>query len=417
MKSDRWLVAAALVVAALVFSPILGHSFFRDDFDWVARAIDARPHFARWFQIAGTDFRPLASSSFMLNLALSGLEPCGYYTFNLLLHLAVVALLMAFTYRLSGGSTRAAGVAGILFGVGFAHYGEAIYWICGRTGPIADFFMLATLVTHWDSRARDRTRTRALSLTFFGLALLAKETAAILLPLLFVLEWAHPARRGRLGPSILETAKRLLPHTAILAVYLAFTFLGWRSNSPILTNEYVFGFHGVTNLLEYVTRMFLPVTTTSMMIRVPEAFLPTLRGLELGLMIGLPAFWIALMLLPLPRAAKFALLWIPLTLLPVVFFTFRTSARYLYTPAMGVAMLTGFFVTGWTQPVREGLLTRRRTLAAFAMIALLVVAQAGVMFVILDRRRGLERIEGPERWEELRAHAARAGIPPGNAEP
>src|SRR5262245_11519712 len=246
----------------------------------------------------------------MLNLALSGLEPLGYYLFNLVLHLAVTALLMAFVFRLSGGSTRVAGLAGLLFGAGFAHYGEAVYWIAGRTGPIADLFMLATLITHWDSRARNRTGTRALSLLFFGLSLLAKETAAILIVLLFVLEWAHPARRGRLLASFIETALRLLPHATMLAVYLAFTFLGWRANSPILTNEYVLGWHAVTNLLEYGVRMFLPITTTSMLVTLPDALLPTLRGLELGLTFGLPLCWIALMLLPLPRAARFALWWI-----------------------------------------------------------------------------------------------------------
>lgn len=417
-QADRLLVAAALACATLVFLPMLGHSFFRDDFQWVERAIDARPHPARWFTIAGTDFRPLASLSFVLNLMTSGLSPAGYYLFNLLLHLSNVALLMMLAFRLSGGSRRATGIAGLLFGVGFAHYGEAVYWICGRTGPIADFFMLATLIAHWDSRAQGRRKERALALLFFGLALLAKETAAILLPLLAALEWAHPARRGRLPAAVADTARRLAPYALMLVPYLAFQFLGWRAGSPILSQEWVVGPHAVTNLLEYAARMFLPLSPSSMLVRLPRPLLPVLEGLQIALMAALPLAWIALLFAPLPRAMKFALLWIPLTILPVVFFTYRTSTRYLYTPAMGVAMFAGMALDAWmTPPRRERRALRRRAMTAWAALLLVVVIQAAVMGMILRRHRELERAEGAERWPRLEARARAAGIDPAMAKP
>jgi len=418
---DRALVVGAFACAMLVFLPLLGHSFYRDDFGWVERAIDAAPHPVRWFTLAGTDFRPLASLSFVLNLKASGLAPAGYYAFNLLLHLANVALLMALVLRLSGGSLRAAGIAGLLFGVGFAHYGEAVYWICGRTGPIADLFMLATLVAHWDGLARGKAKVRAPALAFFGLALLAKETAAILLPLVALLEWAHPARRGSLLASATDAARRLAPYAAMLLAYVAFQFLWWRAGSPILAREYVFGPHAVTNLLEYATRMFVPLNPTSMMVSLPPRFLPLLRGLDVALMIALPLAWIALLLAPLPRVAKFALVWIPLTILPVVFFTYRTSARYLYTPGMGVAILAGLGIAAWTSPTggrtRGGRTRGGRTIAALFAIALIVLLQAAVMTVILRRHRQFERAEGEESWVHLRAHAQAAGIDPGRAGP
>jgi hypothetical protein len=411
-RSDRWLVGAAFACALLVFLPMLGHTFYRDDFRWVERAIDAAHHPAGWFTLAGTDFRPLASLSFILNLKTSGLSPAGYYGFNLLLHLANVALLMGFVHRLSGGSLRAAGIAGLLFGTAFANYGEAVYWICGRTGPIADFFMLATLLAHWDGRARGATGARILAWTCFALALLAKETAAVLLPLLAVLEWAHPARRGTLAQGLSATARRLAPYAAMTAVYVPFQFLVWRAQSPILESEWTVGPHVLANLLEYAVRMFLPITPSSMMVPLPAAAAPALGAVELALSIVLPLAWMAALVSPLPRATKFALWWIPLTILPVAFFTYRTSTRYLYTPSMGVAMLAGMGLAAWTESALGGA-KRARAIAAITALAIVLVVQGAVMGVILRRHHELERREAPEEWARLRAHARAAGMDAG----
>jgi hypothetical protein len=415
-KVDRLLVLAAFACAVLAFLPMLGHSFYRDDFRWVARTIAAAPHPERWFTLAGSDFRPLASLSFVLNLKASGTAPAGYYAFNLALHLAVTALLMAFTYRLSGGSTRAAGVAGILFGVAFANYGESVYWICARTGPIADIFVLATLIAHWDGRTRDHVRERSIALACFGLALFAKETAAVLLPLLALVEWVHPSRRGPLGERLKSSALRLAPYAAMLIAWLAFQFLVWRAGSPILEREWVAGPHVATNLLEYAVRMFLPLNASSMMVTAPKVVVPLVRAADVALLVLLPVFWLVLLVAPVPRAVKFAAWWIPITILPVTFFTYRTSVRYLYTPSMGVAMLAGLGIAAWTGP-RRGRVPRGKTGLALAALALVVVVQVAVMGFILARHRALERAEGVEEWARLQAVARAAGLDPGPARP
>ena len=410
--TDRGLVVAAFVCATLVFVPMLGHTFYRDDFRWVERAISAEPDPAQWFTLAGTDFRPLASLSFILNLKTSGLAPFGYYLFNLLLHLANVALLMAFVHRLSGGSLRAAGIAGLLFGTAFANYGEAIYWICGRTGPIADFFVLATLIGHWDGRARGASGPRILAWTSFALALLSKESAVVLLPLLAVVEWAHPARRGTLFAGLGGAMRRLAPYAAMAAVYVPFQFLVWRAHSPILASEWVVGPHVLTNLVEYAVRMFLPLTPSSMMMPLPSAVASPFAFLEQALKIVLPLAWIVALRSPLPRAVKLALWWIPLTILPVTFFTYRTSTRYLYAPSMGVAMLAGLGLAAWMEAaVASGRDARRvRAVVAIAALAVAIVVQAAMMGVVLRRHHAQELREAPEERARLRAHAEASGF-------
>jgi hypothetical protein len=411
MRSSRLLALTALALGAATFLPMLGNSFYRDDFAWVERAIVAADDPARWVLLAGTDFRPLASLSFMLNLAASGLDPAGYYAFNLALHLAIVALLMLLALRLTGGDFRAAGIAGMLFAVALGNWGEAVYWICGRTGPIADLFMLAALVLHWDWREHGRPRDRVLALAAFALALLGKESAAILLPLLVLLDWVHAGRAGRgtLGP---RPVAAFLPHAVLLAAYLAFQFGVWRRSSPILENEYALGLHAAANLREYLARMFVPINPGSMFIAASPRLVPALAAVHAVLGWVVPLALGALLASPLPRPAKFALAWIPLTILPVVFFTYRTSARYLYAPSMGLALALGMAGAWWwarTAARRAPGATARLRIAGAALL-LVLVAQGAIVHVLLRRHAQLERAEGDEPWARLRA-VARAHRP------
>ena len=402
MRPSRLLAPSALAYGAAVFLPMLANSFYRDDFGWVERAVAAGGDPARWFLLAKTDFRPLASLSFVLNLATSGLDPAGYYAFNLLLHLAVVAALMALVRRISGGDGRAAALAGLLFAGAVGNYGEAVIWICGRTGPIADLFMLLALVAHWDWRERGRPRARALSLAAFALALLGKESASVLLPLLVALDWVHAGRSGRaLGP---RPVAAFAPHALVLAAYLAFQFGYWRAGSPIVGGEFVIGRHVESNLREYLVRMFIPVSPTSMFVALKPTFVPLLAKAYAVLGYVIPAALLAILASRAPRPVKFALVWIPLTLLPVLFFNFRTSARYLYAPSMGLAMALGLLGAAWWARSHARGTTGRRWIAGAALVALLAV-QAGIMQVILRRHAALERAEGAEPWAHLRAVA------------
>jgi len=389
----RQLPALALLLGVLVFLPMFGHPFFRDDFGWIARTIEALPHPERWFTTAKTDFRPLASLSFLVNYAAVKLDARGYHLFDLLLHLVNVSLLMALVRRLSG-SLWAAGVAGLLFACAFGNYGEAVSWISGRTGPLSDAFVLAALIAHWDRL--EGTGPSGSALFCFAVALLAKETAVVLVPLLVLLEWTH-ARKVSWG--------RMAPFFVVLAAYLAFTFLVWRHGQPLVGKDFAFGPHAFANLLEYLVRMFLPLTPESR-VPAPSALVPFLPGIYRwgGAAIALAGAYI-LTRRDVSRPWKFALLWVPIAILPVCFLTMRTSTRYLYLPSMGLA---AFAAMEWAR-TWERTPERRRLLAA-ALIVLLAL-QVGVMEVVLARRGALARAEAPQQMERLEAIAAQARRP------
>lgn len=368
----RKLPALALLLGILVFLPMFAHPFFRDDFGWIARTIEALPHPERWITTAKINFRPLASLSFVVNYGAVKLDPRGYHLFDLLLHLVNVSLLMALVRRLSGGSVWAAGVAGLLFACAFANYGEAVYWISGRTGPLSDAFVLAALIAHWDRL--EGTGPSGSALFCFAVALLAKETAVVLVPLLVLLEWAHERR---------VSWRRITPFLLLLAGYLAFIFLVWPNGRKLIGADFAFGPHAGRNLLEYLTRMFVP----------------TLRDAPwVGGAIALLGLYL-LTRRDVPRTWKFALLWIPVAILPACFLIMRTTTRYLYLPSMGLAAFLGMASAGaWSQS------PARRRLLAGTLVALLAL-QVVVMEIVIARRGTLARAEAPAQLDGLRAIA------------
>ena len=206
---------------------------------------------------------------FLLNLALSGLNPAGYYVVNLILHLANVALVMRMTREFTG-SRNLAWIAGALFAGTYGSYGDAIAWISGRTGPLADLFMLGSVITYGCFVESGRSRDYALALMCFTLALLSKETAVALLPLLALTAWA----RGVDARSLLQprTLRPLAPFAFLFAVYLTFQFGVVRRGSEVIGREYFLGPHMFANLAEYLARMVVPLNATSYMVSLPAAW-------------------------------------------------------------------------------------------------------------------------------------------------
>ncbi len=404
----------ALAAAALAFLPALGNGFWQDDFGFVARAMEFCAGQRAWTDLTATNFRPLSGITFALNYALGGIAPAGYHAFNVALHVAVVALVMALARRL-GGSRLAAGVAGLLFAVGFGHWGDAVIWVSGRTGPLADLFVLAALVLHWDALERGGAWRRAASVACFALALMAKETAATALPLLVLLEWVW---RGRRQPAPAWGAGAYVPYAALLAAFLLYEFAVFRRGSHIVGTDYVIGPHALGALVDYLARMFLPVDPASAAGAAPARALGALRAAFIALEIVVPAAWLALIAHPrVPRAVKFGVLWMPITVLPVCFLAFRTITRYLYEPAVGLALVAGIAAAAlWARASASPRSGPARTGLAAALAALLL-AQAAVTQAVIHRRRHDEIAQAGTRYGELRAEQARLARPQGGLRP
>jgi tetratricopeptide (TPR) repeat protein len=152
-------------------------------------------------------YRPLTTLSFLLNYTILGnaTDPVGYHTVNWLLH-ALNSVLVFYLVTVVFRSTRAGFAAGLLFACQPANC-EAVTCILGRPDLLATTLVLLGVFAHlgqaaWANRTGLKWLLRLTSWLLFFLALLAKEGAVALLPLVVVFDWlfdwrrysGHPAR-------------------------------------------------------------------------------------------------------------------------------------------------------------------------------------------------------------------------------
>lgn len=177
---------AVLALACGVYANSLGHDFVLDD-RWIVvrnplvQSLEQLPrllrsnYYAPNFEVGL--YRPVATVSYALNHALSGLEPWSYHAVNVLLHGAVSVLVYALAVAL-GASRLAAAFAGAFFAVHAVH-AEAVANVAGRPELLAALFFLLALVGHVrrERAPPDAPIPYAAILVAYGLALGSKENA------------------------------------------------------------------------------------------------------------------------------------------------------------------------------------------------------------------------------------------------
>jgi protein O-mannosyl-transferase len=149
----------------------------------------------------GLTYRPLTVLSFALNYHVAAGNPATFHAVNLFLHAGVTVLVFVLGSWLLE-SSLSAGVAAALFAVHPIHT-EAVTSIVGRAELLAALLALLALIAAVRAdREADRTRRTAWqvgSLVCFALALLSKESAVSVLPLIVLVRITlrkEPLRTG-----------------------------------------------------------------------------------------------------------------------------------------------------------------------------------------------------------------------------
>ncbi len=218
-----WWATAALVgtVALALYANSLRGALFFDDTNaivnnvWVrtgdVASILVRPSW--WTEERGHGWRPLTTLTFALDHALHGLDPVGYHVVNVLLHAGVSVLVFAVFWRIA--APLPAAIAALLFAAHPVHT-EAVASVVGRAELLAaaGFFLAWLLFARADARARGAPTLEVLGVATFFAALLAKENAVALLPVLVVADLVQPGANAL----PLQTLRRHRARYAALAV-------------------------------------------------------------------------------------------------------------------------------------------------------------------------------------------------------
>ena len=235
VPAHAWLHAVVvLTVAVLVYLPTLQNGFAYDDLpiivlDERVTSFDVQKILVQgyWQDTTSALYRPLTTLSYAVDWKLSGGSAAWFHLSNAMWHGAVSCLLLLLLRALGAPATPAL-LAGVLFAVHPVHV-EAVANTVGRAELMAAAFVLAAAL-FWTRPPRDAARPAgaALIALLSILALLAKESAAVLPGLLVVTDIIQ--RRLARGGVTSWLRMRLLP----LAVCTAATalFFALRTQLP-----------------------------------------------------------------------------------------------------------------------------------------------------------------------------------------
>src|SRR5438309_2455185 len=417
-RASTLLMLGLIAVGTLLpFVPALGYGFVYDDDVQVFDAVAARNWQSRYTYFVSSVWSPLKSGPLnhnyyrplfyfwmRINAALFGYHAFWWHLTSIALHLAAT-ILVFYLLRRHFENPWMATAGALIFGVHPVHI-ESVAWVSGVTDPLAAIGLLGSLLlwlkatdtereglvmspaTHVNPKSGIRGQ-RAASLLCCAAALAAKEAAVVFPAIVFLYalaDLAAPADSSSGGTADLRKRLRFavregLPYAGLAGAYVITRTVALHSfpaesswisgRSVLLTAPSV--------LLFYIGHLVWPFR-----VHLFYDFHVVGSASE-------PSFWLALLLLAalagggvwlwrrihwlgIPAAA----LWILLPLAPVLDITlFQRDDflhdRYLYFPAIGLAIAGGFL----TQKVWGAGDTPRRRLLVFVSLTLLIAALAG----------------------------------------
>lgn len=276
----------------------------------------------------GWDYLPLTLLSFWIDYRLFGLNPEGYHTVNMLLHIANAILLYGLIGRLRQSSMLAFGVA-LLFVIHPVHV-ESVAWISERKNVLSLLFFLLSFNSYLDRGPR------LPSLLFFLLACLAK-TSVVILPLLLLL-----CDRCFLEKRFIDSLKASVPYLMITAVTVGIALMTHSAGGTIRPHAEDNALYTLFSMIpvfkEYLSKILFPVNLNiwypSQIFKTPFAFPVLISGAILALFLyAMKASYHR------DRTLFFGLAWFVIALLPVshiIPFPQMMADRFLYIPSIGI---------------------------------------------------------------------------------
>ncbi|HUT74141.1 MAG TPA: tetratricopeptide repeat protein [Armatimonadota bacterium] len=359
--ADLWLVVVLLALAAVPFLPALSSSFVWEDQELVVgnpllRSLGSiAAVFAHPFLSARPDsYHPLVTLTYLTDFQVWRLNPEGYHSTNLTLHLVATLLVYMVAMQLLRRRPIAF-AAGAVFAVHPVHV-QSVAWIAGRAQPLATCLALFALlafgsyVVAFDGGPRSPGRVRAYyaaSLGAFTLALFAHAAAAALIILLPLYEVALARARLSAQPGW-RFWRPYAGFAAGVALYLAARWSALGYHLAVGFDLGAWTAHLYTTPLwaaRAIELLLLPVNSQPYhpIWLAPSPLRPDVLTATCALAVVVAA---AVRLRAVSPPAAFAVWWALLTLAPTLNLLPvggpQFAERNLYLPSVGVAIFIGW---------------------------------------------------------------------------
>jgi len=363
LRSESVLVALLILVVLLCYGNTLANGFVYDD----QQQILQNPYIRNWHflpQIFGTTvwsfvgqagttnyYRPLMTFSYLFLWQIFGPLPTGFHLFNVVMHMAVVVMVF-FVGRRLFLDYRVAWIAALLFAIHPVHT-EAVTWIAALPDLLATFFFLLTmgLLLLAEPGRWDLKYTLG-ALVGFSFALLSKEPSLMLAPLVVVFEHGlEPQRHDR---TLIAKLSRYAPFFVLGLGYLLLRVALFGKIAPVLQRPSLTWPQAIYSsfalCLDYTKLLLWPVHLSAFHVFRASHSVSEPRVLG-GIGIVLVAIAGVLFLWKKAPPAAFAVMWIGVTLAPVLNARWMAgnvfTERYLYLPSVGFCWLIAWLGIRW----------------------------------------------------------------------
>jgi hypothetical protein len=265
-RSGILYIVLLIIAATVVYANSLGGDFVYDDkpmitaYEFVQNIGNVPAAFVSPTSIYGNVnyYRPLQTVSYMVDYFLWGELPAGFHATNILFHVLAVLLVYVFIMTLFKEKTVAF-IAALMFAVHPVHT-TVVSYIAGRADAMLCVFTLGALTLYMRFRYEGNgIACYALSVVFFVLALMTKETAMII-PVVIALFDGYGRQFTRLRteprPGSYQSALWL-----ILAAYILFRMMRMSFFVEGAMAPFPFGNRLATapyNMAQYLRLTFLP---------------------------------------------------------------------------------------------------------------------------------------------------------------
>jgi Tfp pilus assembly protein PilF len=289
-------------------------------------------------------YRPMMTLTYLLLWKTFGNAPVGFHLLNILMNALVVACVY-YVGRELLQNHWAAFVAAALFAVHPVHT-EAVAWVASVPDLEATLFGLLAFYAYVKGPEVNWKRQAATVICLL-LALLAKEPALMLVPLLIYYE--HFVREERGQTEFSTKLKRYMPACLAAAGYvgLRISFLG--KLAPILQHAKITWPQAIYSafalVADYTRLMFWPAKLSAFHVfRASNSIAEprVLAGIGIVAVCGLLVF----LLHKRWPVAGFCIVWAAITLAPVLNARWMAAnvltERYLYLPSVGICWLAGW---------------------------------------------------------------------------